>query len=85
MWFALLYSQPYNTPHTHQRTMNTDNLSLAVICIAVFVIFLLCHCSQFNEHNVYDPEGFANMQTSDGPGLNYTADVEQYTLEMHKI
>jgi hypothetical protein len=65
--------------------MNTDNLSLAVICIAVFVIFMLCHCSKFDEHDIYDPESFKNMPTSDGPGLNYVADVQRYTLDIHKI
>jgi len=65
--------------------MNTDNISLAVICIAIFIIAMLCHCSQFNEHDVYDLEGFANMQTSGGPGLNYVADVQRYMLDIHKI
>ena len=65
--------------------MNTDNLSLAVMCIAVFIIFVLCHCSQFNEHNVYDPEGFTSHMPDDGPGLNYAADVQKYTLEIHQI
>ena len=65
--------------------MHTQNIYLVVIGIALGIIYLLWHCSQFNEKDICDRDGYTGHISDDGPGLNYAADVQQYILEIHQI